>query len=183
MITTAPLSGLLVAVLATSLPGAVLLLIGRPYPHLEAGPEEVVEVLPDLGMMIPEATVFLWIGDVDSAPQNRNGFQSILNGQFMRMGINAPGKSRNDDEAGSFQGRKSFFKKFKGAALGMTGTDNGETEIGEVFQKIKISRARVKIEKFRNAIPVKRFEYFEFRGLNSFWSQHGIRKYKLRARF
>ena len=52
---TVPLSGLLVAVLAIRLPGAVLLLRGRPFPHYEGGPV-VVAVLRDLEMMIPTVT-------------------------------------------------------------------------------------------------------------------------------
>lgn len=53
--TTVPLSGLLVAVLAIHLPGAVLRPRGRPYPHHEGGPV-VVMVLLDLETTIPTVT-------------------------------------------------------------------------------------------------------------------------------
>jgi hypothetical protein len=49
-----PPSGLLVAVLATRPPGAILLLESRLLPHLEEGP--VVVVLRDPEMMIPTVT-------------------------------------------------------------------------------------------------------------------------------
>ena len=52
---TVPLSGLLVAVLATHLLGAVLLLRGRPFPHHEGGPVVVV-VLRDLETTNPTVT-------------------------------------------------------------------------------------------------------------------------------
>ena len=51
---TVPPSGLLVAVLATRPPGAILLLGGRLFPHHEGGP--VMAVLRDPEMMIPRVT-------------------------------------------------------------------------------------------------------------------------------